>query len=102
MLSQTQQDANARGCSGTSPAFNASLGRCFKPDLQSDNTDNADNADESDEDDEEENDVSSFLSPTSTLCMAPSITGSIGFNPSVSKILFPASDPWNFSHTSLL
>ena len=63
VLSQTQQDANARGCSGTSPAFNASLGRCFKPDLQSDNTDNADNADESDEDDEEENDVSSFLWP---------------------------------------
>ena len=31
----TAQEAEARGCSGTSPAFNASLGRCFKPDIQS-------------------------------------------------------------------
>jgi hypothetical protein len=26
----TTQEAEAKGCSGTSPAFNASQGRCFK------------------------------------------------------------------------
>lgn len=31
----TAQEADARGCSGTSPAANASKLRCLKPDVQS-------------------------------------------------------------------
>jgi hypothetical protein len=51
LLSQMQQDADAKGCR-TSTAVNASKGRCFNPgpNLQ------ADNADESDEEEEDESD----------------------------------------------
>jgi hypothetical protein len=51
VLSQIQQDADARGCR-TSVAANASQGRCVNPGpgLQ------AEEADESDEDEEEEDD----------------------------------------------
>jgi hypothetical protein len=48
VLSQIQQDADARGCR-TSQAVNASQGRCIKSDLQADN---ADESDEEEEDDE--------------------------------------------------
>ena len=34
VLSQLQQDADARGCSSTSPAVNASQGRCIKTEIQ--------------------------------------------------------------------
>lgn len=34
VLSQIQQDADARGCPSNSIAVNTSLGRCVKPDLQ--------------------------------------------------------------------
>jgi hypothetical protein len=50
VLSQIQQDADARGCRSNSVAVNASLGRCVKPDLQAENADESD--DEEEEDDE--------------------------------------------------
>ncbi len=49
VLSQIQQDADAKGCRSDSVAVNASLGRCVKPDLQAEN---ADEFDEEEEDDE--------------------------------------------------
>jgi hypothetical protein len=48
VLSQLQQDADAKGCR-TSVAVNASKGRCIQPGLQADN---ADESDEEEEDDE--------------------------------------------------
>jgi preprotein translocase subunit SecG len=33
VLSQIQQDADAKGCTGGGTGFNASKGKCFKPDL---------------------------------------------------------------------
>lgn len=49
VLSQIQQDADARGCPSNSVAVNASLGRCLKPDLQAENADESDESDESDD-----------------------------------------------------
>lgn len=54
VLSQLQQDADARGCSSTSPAVNASQGRCIKTEIQADNAEADGSADE-EEDNEEDN-----------------------------------------------
>ena len=54
VLSQIQEDADARGCRSNSVAVNASLGRCLKPDLQAENADGSDESDESDDEEEED------------------------------------------------
>ena len=53
VLSQIQQDADARGCRSNSVAVNASLGRCLKPDLQAENADESDESDDEEEEDDE-------------------------------------------------
>ena len=53
ILSQLQQDADARGCRSNSVAVNASLGRCLKPDLQAENADESDESDDEEEEDDE-------------------------------------------------
>ena len=54
VLSQIQQDADAKGCRSNSVAVNASLDRCVKPDLQAENADESDESDESDDEEEED------------------------------------------------
>jgi hypothetical protein len=54
VLSQIQQDADAKGCVGGGTGFNASQGRCFKPDLQAENADESDDSDDSDDEEEED------------------------------------------------
>ena len=49
ILSQLQQDADAKGCR-TSVAVNASKGRCIKAEIQADNADESD-VEEPDDDD---------------------------------------------------
>ena len=48
ILSQMQQDADAKGCR-TSQAVNASKGRCIKAEIQADNADESDEEEEADE-----------------------------------------------------
>ena len=54
VLSQNQQDADARGCNPGSTGDNASQGKCLKPDLQAADAEAEDAAgdDEQEEDDE--------------------------------------------------
>ena len=54
VFSQNQQEADARGCTPFFTGYNASQGRCFKPDLQAENAE-ADGSAEEEEDNEEDN-----------------------------------------------
>lgn len=49
VLSQLQQDADAKGCR-TSQAVNASQGRCIKAEIQADNADESDDEEPNDDD----------------------------------------------------
>ena len=56
VLSQNQQEADAKGCSPGLTGYNASQGKCFKPDLQAENTEADGTADEEEEEDNDDND----------------------------------------------
>ena len=56
VLSQNQQEADAKGCSPDLTGYNASQGKCFKPDLQAENTEADGTAADEEEDDDDDDD----------------------------------------------